>query len=112
MKKFLLAVLMAALLSGCGHLSTTVTHFHYFGADVPDNLIQDCVVTAPPDRDQYNNSTWPQKEELLQGTLKSNYQNLAQCNADKKGVRDWKAQQEALKAEQDTASPKAAGSQQ
>lgn len=99
MKTIFLPLLAALALTGCAFNQTV--KYKYIGEPVPAALIQDCTVTAPPARAQYNSSTWDQKEALLSNSLQGTYKDLAQCNGDKKALRDWQAKQNQLKANQD-----------
>lgn len=91
-------VLLVCLLGACA--PAPIIKYKYLGDPVPDALIQDCTVTAPPAKDQYTSSTWEQKEELLSQSLQGTYKDLTKCNDDKSSLREWKRRQEQLKAEQ------------
>lgn len=106
MKKSLLtlAVIAAVCLSACATTEPLVK-YKYIGDEVPDSLVQDCAVSAPPAKSQYSASTAQQKEALLSRALGATYKDLADCNGDKAALRDWKAQQARLRADAEAAKP-------
>lgn len=93
MKKLLLALSILLLLIGCATPMDPVVKHKYIVQEVPDNWLQDCSVTAPPDRDVYLTSPWSERERLLAETNQGNFKNLATCNKDKAAIRKWKAEQ-------------------
>lgn len=95
--KSLLIALAAALLVGCAPYQ--VIKYKYVSEEVPDSLIQNCSATAPPAREQYNASSWEQKEALLSKSLQGTYKGVAQCNSDKAALREWKTRQAKIKAD-------------
>jgi hypothetical protein len=102
MLRFFLALLMGLLLVGCAHDKEIVIQTKPIFP--PNNLLQDCPVEAPPSREVYKaagvDTTREQaaakREELLMEFGGKQTKNVGKCNADKKGLREWKAQQEKI----------------
>lgn len=96
----LIIVAAALALAGCGLMQPTVV-YRTTVLSPPDSLLQDCAVTTPPAKDAYAAAAQgvsmeeglSKREELLTGFALAQTKNLAACNTDKQGLRDWKAQQ-------------------
>lgn len=62
----------------------------------PDELLQDCSVEPPPDKEIYRKSEWTDKEKLLVDTYENALKNAILCNVSKKSLRDWKKKQQEI----------------
>ena len=91
MKRLLLIVLAAFLLVGCK--TVYIDRIEYRFNPVPEKLMQDCKLVAPPDAKAYMAAT-PTERELQTGkVLKEQYREVRDCNIDKASLRDWNTRQ-------------------
>lgn len=99
--------IITIVLGGCGSFSIFGSKGNAVDKDVvvkyetvavlpPDNLIMDCLVEAPPDKDQYKNASMKDREKLLYELSMRQMKNTFVCNARLQELRKWKAQQETI----------------
>lgn len=79
----LFIILVAALFSGCSLLTPkpeTVTQYEVKVLDIPKTLLLPCPASEPPERNEYAQSTYREKEELLTNYSMQLLTDLKTCN--------------------------------
>lgn len=92
---------LVLLLIGCGHTSPVIRTVAVLP---PDNLLQDCSVAAPPNREAYKaagesasrEEAAAKREKMLIDHAGEQLKNIQTCNLDKGGLRSWKKQQQEI----------------
>lgn len=62
----------------------------------PESLMQDCKITAPPDKQEYIQAKRSEREDMMFQYADSLLADLGNCNTDKKALRNWAAEQKKL----------------
>lgn len=81
--KPLLILVMSVLLISCSLLKPqpeTVTKYEVKVLDFPAALLEPCPASAPPDRNEYEQSTYQEKEDLLTNYTLELLTDLKTCN--------------------------------
>ena len=91
MKRLFLLMITAFLLAGCKTIY--IDRIEYRFNPVPEKLMQDCKLVAPPDAKVYLVSNPTERELLLGGVMKQQYQMVRDCNIDKASLREWNDKQ-------------------
>lgn len=91
MRKSLILVISLLLftISGCGS-NPPVVQIQNKLLTPDDNLLQDCVVTHPPDKDVYIGALEKEREKMLVTYSSSLLNDLFTCNNQLKALREWK----------------------
>lgn len=86
----MIATLVTMALTGCDATMQVVKETVYVPTQIPVTLTKDCEATEPPyTPPSYAKSTPDKKEEQNTNLVKSLYADIAKCNQDKKGIRDY-----------------------
>lgn len=94
MFKTLTLILIAVFLTACGTTKEIlVTKTKTILIVPPDELMDKCLVDAPPNIKEYVESDWQRKEELLVTYSGKQMKNLFTCNEKLKNLREWKVKQ-------------------
>ena len=91
MKRLFLLMITAFLLVGCK--TVYIDRIEYRFNPVPDKLMQDCKLVAPPDAKAYLAATPTERELQLGDVMKAQYQETRNCNIDKASLREWNERQ-------------------
>jgi len=87
-------LLVLLMLSACGH--EPVIQTEYVFKAIPEALLLPCEGTPPPAKAPYLVASWDEREEMWTETYRRQEVSRKLCNADKKNLRQWNAEQKAL----------------
>jgi len=89
---FVLMLVVMLLLAGCSNnvkpIKEVVVEYKYKPILLPDNLITDCSVSRPPEKDKYIEASHVLKEDLLTNYVLSLLTDLKNCNVRMKSIRE------------------------
>ena len=92
----LLSILIITSLSGCGLFEQKQEPKVIYKTTViapPDNLIIDCLVEPPPNKEAYMAATDKEREKMLAAVIQTQFKNTFVCNNRLKELRAWKVKQ-------------------
>lgn len=88
-----IAGLASLLLAACAHQPAQIQYQTQVIAPA-DDLIRNCAIAPPPDRNTYlATKTWEDREALLVNNIHYHLTNEQLCNVRMEQLRSWKAQQ-------------------
>lgn len=85
------AVLLTFLLAGCGTRTKIVYETHLIVPE--DELLQDCYIAPPPDKEKLLQADDVGRQELYVEAWHAQLRSVVNCNHEKRALRDWKAKQ-------------------
>ena len=93
----ILSLILISILSGCANTPVSVVSKQQtVVVSIPDPLLEQCTIDAPPDKDTYLKSSWPDKENSLSDYIVKLLKNLANCNTQLKNAKDFQDKQKTL----------------
>lgn len=97
MKSFKLVFLglLSLFLSACETMQPKVTT-QYVVVSPSSDLMADCPIATPPNKEEYLSASVAKREELLYNLSMEQYKNIQKCNIQMKKLRKWKTEQEAI----------------
>lgn len=85
-------VLLALMLSACG-LTQPQVKYDTTVLVPQDNLLQDCPVAAPPNKEEFQLLTSDEQVQSISKAYNQQTLNVGLCNKDKQGLRYWKKEE-------------------
>jgi hypothetical protein len=95
--KYLIIIMLIVVLAGCGMIKPiVVTKDINILISPPDQLLENCNISPPPDKNTYLNSDWENREGMLMTYSRLQITNIVICNERMGNLREWKKRQELL----------------
>lgn len=94
--KLITVVLFSMLLMACGTTQEPQVMYKVAVVTPDDNMLIDCVIVAPPEKNKYYKATMKEREEMLIELSGAQIKETALCNNRWKNLRLWKKQQQDL----------------
>ncbi len=91
--KLFLALIVLALLVGCGSTPVVKESTVYQFIKVPRELTNRVVLSRPPEPVYYSTLVWMIQEEILMNLIQARTTELGICNSRLGGVADWSTKQ-------------------
>lgn len=98
MKLLLMIVVCALGLSGCfstPHVRPVLVNKNIL-ISPEAHMLEDCVLSEPPDTALYLGSTWTVREDILMKNIQAHSNSVILCNIRWKNLREWKTKQEKI----------------